>query len=136
MSPSKVSTIDFEKFYNIVDGNQRGSKDIHHGINPTTGEELWDVPIATEQDLNDAVASAKKAFPAWRATPIEKRKELLMKFADLFNGHAEEFTTLLCKESGKPRKFAAMEVGAVAGFVGYHCELHMNPVNKDTSVYR
>jgi acyl-CoA reductase-like NAD-dependent aldehyde dehydrogenase len=102
MSPGKVSTLDFEKFYNIVDGKQRGSDKIHHGVNPSTGQELWDCPIASEQDLNDAVAAAKKAFPAWRDTGIEKRKELLGKLADSFSQHSDEFTTLLCKESGKP----------------------------------
>jgi acyl-CoA reductase-like NAD-dependent aldehyde dehydrogenase len=102
MSPSKVSAIDFEKFYNIIDGKQRSSDDIHHGVNPTSGQELWDVPIGSEKDLNDAVAVAKKAFPTWRDTPLEKRKELLLKFADLVQNYSEEFTTLLCKESGKP----------------------------------
>lgn len=102
MSPGKVSTLDFEKFYNIVDGKQRGSDNIHHGINPSTGQELWDVPIASEKDLNDAVASAKKAFPAWKETPIAKRKELLGKLSELYQQHEDEFTTLLCKESGKP----------------------------------
>ena len=102
MSPGKVSTLDFEKFYNIIDGKQRGSDKIHHGINPTSGQELWDVPIASEQDLNDAVAAANKASPAWKATPIEKRKELLGKLAETFQQHIEEFTTLLCQESGKP----------------------------------
>jgi acyl-CoA reductase-like NAD-dependent aldehyde dehydrogenase len=138
MSPSKVSTLEFEKFYNIIDGQQRGSDDIHHGVNPATGKELWDVPIGTEKDLNDAVAAGKKAFPSWRDTPIQKRKELLLKFADAFTQRAEDFTTLLCKESGKPvsnhslsegsieltvpqRKFAAIEIGGVAGFIQYHC---------------
>lgn len=102
MSPSKVLNIDFEKFYNIVNGQQRGSDQIHHGINPATGQELWDCPIGSEQDMNDAVAAAKKAFPAWRDTPIEKRKELLLKFCDLFGQYIDEFTTLLCRESGKP----------------------------------
>lgn len=102
MSLGKVSTLDFEKFYNIVDGKQRSSSKIHHGVNPSTGQELWDCPIASEQDLNDAVAAAKKAFPAWRDTGIEKRKELLGKLAESFQNHADEFTTLLCKESGKP----------------------------------
>jgi acyl-CoA reductase-like NAD-dependent aldehyde dehydrogenase len=102
MSPSKVSTLNFETFTNTVNGQQRGSKEIHHGVNPATGEELWDVPIASEKDLNDAVEAAQKAFPAWRDTPIEKRKEYLMKFVDLWNQHTEEFTNLLCKESGKP----------------------------------
>ena len=109
MSPSKVSTLEFEKFYNIIDGKQRGSDSIHHGINPATGQELWDVPIGTEADLNEAVAVAKKAFPAWRDTPVEKRKELLLKFAELFQQHAEEFTTLLCKESGKPVRKSVVE---------------------------
>lgn len=114
-------TISFDKFTNTIDGQQRGSDDIHHGVDPTTGQELWDVPIATEKDFNEAVAAAKRAFPAWRDTPIEKRKEMLQNFANLFAQHTEEFTTLLCKESGKPRKFAATEVGGVVGFIYYHC---------------
>lgn len=102
MSPGKVSTLDFEKFYNIVDGQQRSSDQIHHGINPATGQELWDVPIASEKDLDDAVASAKKAFPAWRDMPVEERKALLAKVTESFQQHNDEFVNLLCKESGKP----------------------------------
>ncbi|KAF9691952.1 hypothetical protein EKO04_010004 [Ascochyta lentis] len=123
MSPGKVSTLDFEKFYNIVNGEKRGSEQIHHGINPATGQELWDVPIASDKDLNDAVAAAKKAFPAWRDTPVEKRKELLGQLIGLYEQHTDEFTSLLCKESGKPRKFAAIEIGGVGGFIGYHTTL-------------
>lgn len=105
MSPGKISTLDFEKFYNIVNGEKRSSDQTHHGVNPATGQELWDVPIASEKDLNDAVASAKRAFPAWRDTPIEKRKELLSQLVALFEQHNDEFTSLLCKESGKPVSF-------------------------------
>jgi len=125
MSPSKISTLNFETFHNIIDGKPRASDNIHHGVNPATGQKLWDVPIGSEQDLNDAVAAAKRAFPAWRDTPVQKRKEILLKLADLFTQHAEEFTTLLCKESGKPRKFAGIEVGGVAGFLQYHCSLEI-----------
>ena len=107
MSPGKISTLDFEKFYNIVDGKQRGSDKIHRGINPATGQELWDVPIGSEKDLDDAVAAAKKAFPAWRDTPIEQRKELLAKLTELYKAHTEEFISLLCKESGKPVRICA-----------------------------
>lgn len=102
MSPSKVSTIEFDKFYNIVDGKQRGSDNVHHGINPATGQDNWPVPIGSEQDLNDAVEAAKKAFPAWRDTPLEKRKETLLKFCDYFSQFTDDLTTLLCKETGKP----------------------------------
>ncbi|KAF2450649.1 aldehyde dehydrogenase [Karstenula rhodostoma CBS 690.94] len=123
MSPSKVSNIEFDKFYNIVDGKQRGSDNVHHGINPSTGQENWPVPIGSEQDLNDAVEAAKKAFPVWRDTPLEKRKETLLKFCDYFGQFTDDLITLLCKETGKPRKFAAIEVGAIVGFIQYHCSL-------------
>lgn len=102
MSPSKVSTIQWDTFYNIVDGKQRSSKSQHHGINPATSEELWAVPIGTQQDVDDAVASAQKAFEKYRYTSLEKRKELLQKFSDAYMSHAEEMIDLLCKETGKP----------------------------------
>jgi hypothetical protein len=43
MSPSKVSSIKFDEFYNIVDGKQRSAKNFHNGIDPTTGQKSWDV---------------------------------------------------------------------------------------------
>lgn len=102
MSPSKVSTISFDTFHNVVDGKNRGAKKSHQGINPVTGEKLWDVPVATKEDVDDAVASAEKAFKTWSQTPIEKRKELLKKYCDLYMSYSDELTDLLCKETGKP----------------------------------
>jgi hypothetical protein len=43
MSPSKVPSIVFDKFYNIVDGKQRGADSYRNGVNPATKEKLWDV---------------------------------------------------------------------------------------------
>lgn len=102
MSPSKSANISFDTFHNIVDGQQRGSKNIHNGIDPTNGEKLWDVPIAGQQDVDDAVAAAKRVFPSWSKTPFEKRKEMLANFAEVVNSYSEEMTNLLCKETGKP----------------------------------
>lgn len=102
MSPSQTPNISFDTFHNIIDGQQRGSKNIHNGIDPTNGEKLWDVPIASQQDVDDAVAAAKRVFPSWSKTPFEKRKEMLANFAELFNSYKDEMTNLLCKETGKP----------------------------------
>lgn len=102
MSPSKTSDIVFDAFYNIVDGQKRTSKNVHHGVNPTTGEENWDCPIASRQDLDDAVEAANKAFTSWSQTTIEKRKELIKKFMELYGAYEQEFTDLLIKETGKP----------------------------------
>ncbi|KAJ9629532.1 hypothetical protein H2203_001906 [Taxawa tesnikishii (nom. ined.)] len=123
MSPSKVSTITFDKFYNIVDGQQRGAKEQHNGVNPVNGEKLWDVPIATQKDLDDAVASAEKAFESWSQVPIEKRKEMLQKYCDLYMSYNDEMTDLLVKETGKPRMFAGFEVKGVALFFQHHMQL-------------
>lgn len=102
MSPSKVSTIQWDSFSNIIDGQLRGAKNQHHGINPSTSEELWPVPIATQQDVDDAVVSAEKAFQKYKLTSLEKRKELLGKFCDAYKENAEQMIDLLCKETGKP----------------------------------
>lgn len=102
MSPSKVSTISWSSFSNIVDGKPRGAKTHHNGINPVNGEKLWDVPVATQQDVDDAVVSANKAFRTWSQTSIEHRKELLQKFCELYLSYKDELTDLLCQETGKP----------------------------------
>ncbi|KAF1988649.1 aldehyde dehydrogenase [Aulographum hederae CBS 113979] len=125
MSPSKVSQIDFKTFYNVVDGKQRGSKNFHQGINPATAEKLWDVPIATQQDVDDAVDAAQKAFKTWGKTPIEKRKELMKQFGELFAAHTDEFLELSCKETGKPKQFAVQEVGGVKAYLDWHRTLDM-----------
>jgi acyl-CoA reductase-like NAD-dependent aldehyde dehydrogenase len=129
MSPSKVSNIDFTTFYNIVDGKQRSSKNIHNGVNPVTQEKLWDVPIATQQDVDDAVKSATKAFKTWSQTPIETRKELMHKFVELYETFEKDFADLMCIECGKPRPFAASEVALCKDMVKHHASLDI-PVEK------
>ncbi|KAI4791194.1 aldehyde dehydrogenase, partial [Aureobasidium sp. EXF-8845] len=125
MSPGKTANISFDSdFGNVINGDLRTkSENYHQGVNPATGEKLWDVPIANQSDVDEAVASAEKAFKSWSVKPIEERKELLRNFRDVWSGYQEEFTTLLCKETGKPRQFAAMEVGAVGAWFDHHVSL-------------
>jgi acyl-CoA reductase-like NAD-dependent aldehyde dehydrogenase len=61
----KVTTLDFGKFHNTIAGKSRDSSKIHNGINPSDKTKLWDVPIATEHDLDDAVKSGQEAFNKW-----------------------------------------------------------------------
>ena len=102
MSPSKTIGINFTTFDNIIDGKPRNAKNHTNGVNPSTGEKLWDVPVATEEDLNDAVQSAQTAFESWSQVPIEQRKEKIKSFFDLYEEYKGEFTKLLMKENGKP----------------------------------
>lgn len=123
MSPSKVSTIQWDSFHNTVDGQPRGGKEKHRGTNPATGELLWEVPIGNQQDVDDAVASAQKAFETWSQTPLAQRKEKLQKFRDHYLAYADEMIELMMQETGKPKQFAEFEIKAAAMFFDHHLAL-------------
>ena len=53
-----------------VDARPSGTVDV---FNPATGEVLAKTPLSTRGDVDAAVAAAKAAFPAWRATPVVER---------------------------------------------------------------
>ena len=110
MSPSKVSNIKFDEFSNTIDGKPRGGKEKHQNTNPSTGELNWEVPVGTQQDVDDAVVSAQRAFEKWRHVPFEKRKEALTKYKDIYMSYNDEMTELLKAESGKPVSFSSVDL--------------------------
>ncbi|KAH6620282.1 Aldehyde/histidinol dehydrogenase [Boeremia exigua] len=57
--------------------------------------------VATVDDVNAAVAAARAAFPLWAATPPSRRRDILLKFADLIDAHREEISGLEVA-TGKP----------------------------------
>lgn len=84
-------------------------------VNPATGAPFARCPKASEAQMNDAVAAAKAAFPAWAATPIEERGAALSRIADALDARASEFASLLTREQGKP---ADQAMGEIKGAVG------------------
>jgi acyl-CoA reductase-like NAD-dependent aldehyde dehydrogenase len=84
-------------------------------INPATGKVLTTCARADKAQLDAAVAAAKHAFPAWSATPIEQRREALLKIAEALSARSAEFARLLTEEQGKPLAMASHEIaGSVA----------------------
>lgn len=94
--------MDFTSFSNIVDGKARSSTNLYHGIDPTTGNSLWDVPVASRGDLDDAVAAAQKAFDLWSVLPFEDRRKLCTSFGELYKGNLQYFDELIRIECAKP----------------------------------
>ena len=80
-------------------------------INPATGQLLTRCARADKAQLDAAVSAAKLAFPAWSATPIESRRQTLLRIADALEARSAEFARLLTQEQGKPLALAAHEVG-------------------------
>lgn len=83
-------------------------------MNPFTGEVAAQCPDATRDQLNEAVAAAKGAFPAWSKTPIATRRALLVKACAELQRRGEQVAQVLVMEQGKPISEARAEVaGAI-----------------------
>ncbi|MFZ5961439.1 CoA-acylating methylmalonate-semialdehyde dehydrogenase [Thalassococcus sp. BH17M4-6] len=70
-------------------------------MNPATGEVQARVPLASTDELNDAVARAAEAQKAWGATNPQRRARVMMKFGALINEHMDELAELVSREHGK-----------------------------------
>jgi len=69
--------------------------------NPSTGEVTAKVPSCTAEEVESAIAAAKAAYPAWSATPVMKRVQVLYKVRELIVAHMDELTELVARENGK-----------------------------------
>ncbi len=89
--------------------------------NPKNGELIADdVPLAGEQDVDEAVAAAEKAFPAWKATPPNKRRDMINKLADLIEKYGKELGELTRITLGAPwGSFGAFEISLCAETLRY-----------------
>jgi betaine-aldehyde dehydrogenase len=73
-------------------------------LNPATGVAIAEAPLSTADDVDRAVAAARKAFDGWAATTPGERALMLLKLADAIEDHAEELSDLESADAGKPRK--------------------------------
>jgi aldehyde dehydrogenase (NAD+) len=74
-------------------------------VNPATEEVICQVQEATEEDVNKAVAAARAAFhptSEWRTMPGSKRRDLLLKLADLVERDAAYLAEIESMDNGKP----------------------------------
>lgn len=94
-------------------------------VNPATEEVLAACPRASMSQLNQAVAAAKAAFPAWSATSMADRKKALLAIADIIEKNATELARLLTQEQGKPLADATGEVYGTAAFFRYFTALDL-----------
>ena len=78
--------------------------------NPATGEQAREVDFASVEEVDAAVAAAKAAFPAWRATSLSRRTEILYRIRNLVEEHRAEVAAHLTREHGKVPSDALGEV--------------------------
>jgi phenylacetaldehyde dehydrogenase len=71
-------------------------------VDPATGETIATAPQAGPEDVDDAVAAARAAFPAWRDTPPAARAELLWRLGTRIAELEDEFAQIEALDNGKP----------------------------------
>jgi succinate-semialdehyde dehydrogenase/glutarate-semialdehyde dehydrogenase len=91
-------------------------------VNPATDDVVDQVPAGAPEDVELAVATAKRAFGEWSRTDVEKRATILAKVADLIHEHANELAAKLTSEQGKPLAEAIGEVNHLAHGVRFYAE--------------
>ena len=105
-------SIDFFNDYTLtIDGRAASAADSFEAYNPATEEVIAKVPDASRAQLEEAVAAAKRAFPAWSARPLAERQAFVAAIGDAIEAHAEDFKRLLTLEQGKARQGAEWEIG-------------------------
>ena len=82
-------------------------------FNPATGVQESQVGLASSDEVQLAVASAKKAAKSWRAASISKRAEIMFRFRELVVENRDAIANLVSKEHGKVPSDAA--VAAING---------------------
>ncbi len=76
--------------------------DVYYDLhNPSTGEITGYAPCCTADEVNEAIAAAKAAYPGWSSTPAIKRSQVLFKVRELIMEHMDELTRLVAEENGK-----------------------------------
>jgi malonate-semialdehyde dehydrogenase (acetylating)/methylmalonate-semialdehyde dehydrogenase len=79
-------------------------------FNPATGEQTASVSLASTAEVNEAIAIAKKAFPAWAATPPLRRARILNKFLGILDARTDELAAVITSEHGKVLSDAKGEI--------------------------
>ncbi|RIV81107.1 aldehyde dehydrogenase family protein [Aurantiacibacter xanthus] len=114
------------EFKLLINGELRGGVTQFPVLNPATEEVVAMCPKADETMLDEAVAAADAAFPAWSARSHEDRVAVLSKLADAIEQRADELAHLLTSEQGKPLNQAQYEVmgtvGTLRAFLGMRIE--------------
>jgi aldehyde dehydrogenase (NAD+) len=112
--------------HNYIDGIWRpsaggGSVDV---VNPATEQVIEQVPAGVPADVDAAAAAARRAFPAWAATPQAERAQFLAAAHERLAAAAEEIAETIATDMGAPLAFARrVHVGAPVAVLRSYVDL-------------
>jgi alpha-ketoglutaric semialdehyde dehydrogenase len=111
-----------KEFKNLINGKWQPAKSgkTFQSINPAKPSDIVGLfPASDKQDVDEAVAAAKKAYETWRLTPAPRRAEILFKAGQLFIERKEALSQELTREMGKVIAEARGDIQEVIDMVFY-----------------
>ncbi|WMY09564.1 aldehyde dehydrogenase family protein [Paraburkholderia phenoliruptrix] len=103
--------MNFDRDYTMtIGGRAVSTAETEPVVNPATEEVIAYAPAANRAVLDEAVAAAREAFPAWSARPIAERQSFLRAIGERLKLHKKDLMRLLTLEQGKPRAGADWEL--------------------------
>jgi acyl-CoA reductase-like NAD-dependent aldehyde dehydrogenase len=107
---------------NYVGGEWRGARsgETYEKRNPMRPDEVvGEFPACDARDVEDAVAAAQEAFPAWARTPAPQRGNLLARVAEVVDGRVEQIAAAMTREMGKPLRESRGEAARAAAILRF-----------------
>src|SRR5712692_3584714 len=109
------------KFYVNGRWEEARGRALHPVMNPSTGEVIAQVPYATAEDIDRVARAAHEAFLKWREVPVVDRVQVLYRYKDLLEKHADDLAHTLTSENGKTLEDARGEIRRAIQMVEVSC---------------
>lgn len=87
--------------------------------NPVNNEVIGTYPLWSKSEVNEAVAHAQSASPAWQALGFAGRKKVLLAWSALVINRVDHVAELISRETGKPVSDARLEVSMAVNHIGW-----------------
>jgi malonate-semialdehyde dehydrogenase (acetylating)/methylmalonate-semialdehyde dehydrogenase len=112
-----------KKVGHFINGKTVAGTGSDHGtiFNPATGEITGTVSFAEKSEIDQAIAAAEAAYPAWRETPPAKRTQIMFRLKELMEQKADEICRLITDEHGKVLNDAKGELQRGIENIEYAC---------------
>ena len=108
----------------LINGEMHTGDDRHQDIvNPSTNKVEGKVALASKATVEEAIAVAQAAYPAWRNTPPIKRARIMFRLKDLLEQNADKICELITREHGKVLNDAMGELQRGIENVEYACSV-------------
>jgi aldehyde dehydrogenase (NAD+) len=121
-APESRFIVDIAPSYGLfIDGEFAEGKDTFKTVNPASEEVLSEVALGGPEDVDRAVAAARRAFGSWSALPGSERAKFLFRIARIIQERSRELAVLESLDNGKPiRESRDVDLPLVAAHFFYY----------------